>query len=217
MEDIEESLAHTERAEFRKFGGSRGAGSRDCALCGILFDVKDVILESSVKTLHLSSTAVGLRNDGDVTIRSTMRWKAYGSGIWQEFAVSKAGYCPMYRPRILNAKSIDIKIVRGWLRKCSQRCHNPGHSSHSVTHLRVIDCASKQIVKAPDECSYVALSYVWGESQSALSGASQGKFPRTIADSITFSLALGFKYLWVDFYVCGTDGVVTPLSKLTQL
>jgi hypothetical protein len=46
------------------------------------------------------------------------------------------------------------------------------------------------------------LSYVWGGTKS--SGKDQDKFPATICDAITVTVQLGYRYLWVDQYVCNS-------------
>lgn len=57
------------------------------------------------------------------------------------------------------------------------------------------------MIEAPEQCAYVALSYVWGTAQFPGPEKQDGQFPATIEDSIVVSLALGFEYLWVDRYV----------------
>ncbi|KAF2253321.1 HET-domain-containing protein, partial [Trematosphaeria pertusa] len=66
--------------------------------------------------------------------------------------------------------------------------------------FKVIDCGTKSVIEAPEKCSYIALSYVWGGGQGSGQAHVEGIFPATIDDSIMVALALGFKYLWVDRY-----------------
>jgi len=78
--------------------------------------------------------------------------------------------------------------------------------------FRVIDVIERRIVEL-DECSFVALSYVWGVDQrlsllTALrstiedmkkeGGLLASQLPRTIEDAITVCIQLGHRYLWAD-------------------
>jgi hypothetical protein len=108
-----------------------------------------------------------------------------------------------YLLRKLDSEVIDYEILRHWLRYC--KCH---HTKCTQTYdsiipgLRVIDCTTETVVHAPEDTTfhYVALSYVWGGTKS--SGKDQDEFPATIRDAITVTIRLGYRYLWVDQYVC---------------
>ncbi|KIM99873.1 hypothetical protein OIDMADRAFT_126407 [Oidiodendron maius Zn] len=71
--------------------------------------------------------------------------------------------------------------------------------------LRVIECSTRRLVKAPEDCIYLALSYVWGsptDSEPEVRGNDflPCQLPLTIEDAITVTLQLGHEYLWVDRY-----------------
>lgn len=75
-----------------------------------------------------------------------------------------------------------------------------------LSGLLVIDCFSRQVVVADPDCTYVALSYVWGPDghdgdkrvfRTDLRGR---RLPRTIRDAMNVVRVLGMKYLWVDRY-----------------
>ncbi|KAM0440765.1 hypothetical protein ACHAPT_000066 [Fusarium lateritium] len=70
---------------------------------------------------------------------------------------------------------------------------------------------SLQVMPAPEDVPYLAFSYVWGFPQEAITmgaPASDGSrsiggiasLPATIADAISVTVKLGFRYLWVDRY-----------------
>lgn len=107
------------------------------------------------------------------------------------------------RMRRILPDEIDYELVRGWLHHCEEdheTCRRSKDDQVPVPGFQVIDCFTKSIVTAPsDDFSYVALSYVWGQQQTADPDSSG--FPGTIEDSIAVTLALGFQYLWVDRYV----------------
>jgi hypothetical protein len=52
---------------------------------------------------------------------------------------------------------------------------------------------TRKVVPMAKACSYVALSYVWGNCLDDAPGLSV--FPRTIEDALTVTQALGFEYL----------------------
>jgi len=64
--------------------------------------------------------------------------------------------------------------------------------------VRVIDCTERKVIQMPTNCNFVALSYVWGTLKTSLRLEDA---PATIKDSISVTLALGYRYLWVDRYV----------------
>jgi hypothetical protein len=69
---------------------------------------------------------------------------------------------------------------------------------NALRGLKVIDCQNKTVIIAPTSCNYVAVSYVWGNSPQIPSESS--KFAPVIEDSISVTLSLGLRYLWVDKY-----------------
>ncbi|KAI6084285.1 heterokaryon incompatibility protein-domain-containing protein [Hypoxylon rubiginosum] len=72
-----------------------------------------------------------------------------------------------------------------------------------VDRLRVIDCVTRNVVQAPEDCQYLALSYVWGSQKNA--AAIIGDFPPVVEDSIKVTIELGFRYLWVDRHCISQD------------
>ena len=109
----------------------------------------------------------------------------------------------------LDLDNLDYALFRRWLHHC--RDHHGSHCdwTHSspIPGLRVIDCDTMQVVPAPeDDFRYVALSYVWGNtiaSRNAESG-----FPSTIRDAVIVTTELGYRYLWVDQYVCSLTSLL---------
>ncbi|CZR67558.1 uncharacterized protein PAC_17457 [Phialocephala subalpina] len=64
----------------------------------------------------------------------------------------------------------------------------------------MIDCETRKIVPASNN-PYIALSYVWGQISSPSSSSLEflpEDLPHTIEDSITVTLRLGLRYLWID-------------------
>ena len=101
------------------------------------------------------------------------------------------------------SKRVDFAKVRPGLEACkaSHKSCEPAKSLQ-LHNLRVIDCIREAVVMAPTACSFVALSYVWGElpADSYVLG-SRIALPPTIEDAVKSTRELGYQYLWVDRYV----------------
>jgi hypothetical protein len=114
---------------------------------------------------------------------------------------------PWYRRNVSDEIGpAEVSRIGEWLALCRQhhRKCSPTHQNSTLRGLRVIDCIERCVVTAPAACSYVALSYVWGEilgHEQLFSDVKTNNLPQTIQDSIEVTQRLGFQYLWVDRYV----------------
>lgn len=119
--------------------------------------------------------------------------------------------------RMLQPDYVDYRLLRAWVDVCQD--------SHEVTckiddqiysHLKVIDCSEKTIVRLPPSCEYLALSYVWGAqghdedfnvvpADSANMDGLPKSLPTVIKDAIIATQELGWRYLWVDRYCIDQD------------
>lgn len=86
-------------------------------------------------------------------------------------------------------------IMRDCLRNHKRTCTTI--SRGDIPGLQVIDSESRTVVKAPPQCKYLALSYVWGKVKHSEDLNSP---PPVIADSLALCAHLGFKYIWIDQY-----------------
>ncbi|PVI08197.1 HET-domain-containing protein [Periconia macrospinosa] len=127
-----------------------------------------------------------------------------------------------YTPRLMNHDAVDYDVIRGWINHCSD-AHSTDKCvatrTENLPGFKVIDCRSKETIPAPSHCVYVALSYVWGKQQST-KASYQKHFPRTVQDSIKVCLALGYDYLWVDFYCIdqlNADDKQTQIAKMDHI
>jgi hypothetical protein len=109
----------------------------------------------------------------------------------------------MYGVRLLNPEAFDVEATNHWIAYC-QSNHGATCRLQSLPRMQsfqVIDCETKSIIKAPPQCLYVALSYVWGGCSTTESSPSILECaPKLILDSIEVTKKLKFKYLWVDRY-----------------
>jgi hypothetical protein len=135
---------------------------------------------------------------------------------------------PARSARIVQDKSSDIILMKLHLQRCVGRhgeiCERKRHTlrllprsasdlNRQPTSLRVIDVENLQVVSAPSDCSYVALSYIWvrpkerqpptltKDSFQAFcepQGFLMPRLAQAISDDITVCRKLGEQYLWVD-------------------
>ncbi|KAF2741999.1 HET-domain-containing protein [Sporormia fimetaria CBS 119925] len=116
---------------------------------------------------------------------------------------------------------VDFKRVRCWLIECHALFAESTLNHHlSVRGLRLIDCRNRTLVAAPLDSHFVALSYVWGhrvEGQGPQIPLEAGEQPRTIEDSITVTLALGYRYLWIDRYCIDKGNVEDKHEQVQQM
>ncbi|PMD37884.1 HET-domain-containing protein, partial [Hyaloscypha variabilis F] len=91
---------------------------------------------------------------------------------------------------------------------------------------KVIDCKTRAIVKAPPNCKYAALSYVWGTPEAGTVdqsiGNAQGIFatdvcPAVIRDSLLATLSLDLQYLWVDRYCIDQADAKEKHDQISQM
>lgn len=185
----------------------RGDTYARCRLCQFLKMV-GVTDQNGIIPINMSSirsSAIG-PHDKDIIKRSNAPIfvipAAAHHGRRAFAAVDKGLHIPSTSPRQVYAFSINYELIKGWIKECHyhiQKCGLP--HAMVMRGFKVIDCQTRSIVRPGQRCPYVALSYVWGPQVSRTSV--ETLFPRTIADSIEVTLQLGYRYLWVDRYVCG--------------
>jgi len=110
--------------------------------------------------------------------------------------------------------------IRNYISKCQSSHGAKGWPSCQtdddmplLVPLKVLDCQTRNIIKAPSNCPYLSLSYVWGSNTSSFHGL---KYPATIEDAITVTLRLGYRYLWVDQY-CINQNSADKMIHIQQM
>ncbi|PQE08780.1 hypothetical protein CJF31_00010294 [Rutstroemia sp. NJR-2017a BVV2] len=95
--------------------------------------------------------------------------------------------------------------------------------------FRVIDVEDSMIIPAPDHCSFVVLSYVWGETRfptlkksnhrelQAHNSLTSWHVPKTIADAMEVSRILKIRYLWVDALCILQDDEDDKAAQIQQM
>ncbi|KAK8112430.1 hypothetical protein PG984_012956 [Apiospora sp. TS-2023a] len=105
-------------------------------------------------------------------------------------------------PRPIDANAIiDIQHIRDLIGACSEKHGSCLNRQEMIQGLKVIDCITQDVIVAPRSCQYLALSYVWGVTQ----GERNTPFSKVVQDSIAVTIALGYRYIWVDRYCIDQD------------
>lgn len=117
--------------------------------------------------------------------------------------------------RGIDPKWIDLDTLRKWLKTCdtehSGHCKIPPWSAASGPQW-LIDVDNLCLVRAHEDCSYAALSYVWGQVETLTTTKDNLSFlqepmslkahhdylSRVIKDTMQLVSLLGIDYLWVD-------------------
>ncbi|RFU78780.1 het-domain-containing [Trichoderma arundinaceum] len=139
----------------------------------------------------------------------------------------------------------DLELARAWVENCDMGHTNcqpvvPGVPSEALhPHTRFIDSTARCLVSLDEITSplkFIALSYVWGvdyqlrttsatfqefqrklPDSAAAEGNDNGRLPKTINDAMEVTLALGYRYLWVDALCIVQDSLPDLDIQLTQM
>jgi hypothetical protein len=118
--------------------------------------------------------------------------------------------------RRVDRQRANIPLIQSWFHRCQQihgrSCEESGNAATNLPWFRVIDVHTRNVIVAPANCRYVALSYVWGRMKQFVARESDFKadeygreylplperLTRTISDAFFVVKSLGERYLWVD-------------------
>ena len=79
---------------------------------------------------------------------------------------------PSFRVRMIKPERVDFSLLKTWLHFC-RRYHGCGRKSTPPSNLTVIDCDKRKVTRAPQNCIYLALSYVWGTPATEINMSKQ--------------------------------------------
>ncbi|KAI0976649.1 heterokaryon incompatibility protein-domain-containing protein [Xylaria arbuscula] len=172
--------------------------------------------------------ALGLRNEVSEYFLAAVP-QTYSScidGVYEKALrdqVTERGYLvchqsssrPLFTPRLISSL-FDPSVVEDWLSCCQvhhMHCLRDRYSPrlHRIpSHLNLIDCESRRIVRSSTsdqqtELEYVALSYIWSKTSNTSTFLNECSklpvcLPRAIEDAILVTLSLGYRFIWVDRY-----------------
>jgi hypothetical protein len=120
----------------------------------------------------------------------------------------------------MNSNHINFENVLPWLKYCKKDHEICRLSKRPLLPTWVIDCARGEVVPAPEHCDYATLSYVWGNSPDDSHVTSDGLLvnaPATIRDALTVTLALGYRYIWIDRYCINQNDSAEKLAQIHQM
>lgn len=190
-----------------------------CKICVFLstlkqsfLDVDQCVLKALPLSRHFSYNGPFIQHTGMSTTRcillSITGEKARGKYCHRLPGLAVIRRDDLESRRILPS-SVDYNKFKGLVRICEekhQRCCAIS-SQPNVLGLEVIDTRTQAVIKAPDRCKYLALSYVWGKQADDSSVHNINDSPLVIKDAISVTKAMGYSYLWVDRYV-GRHGLL---------
>jgi hypothetical protein len=133
--------------------------------------------------------------------------------------------------RKLVPPSFDTEKAQKWLASCLET--HPRDCNYEVElpnqpPIMLIDCEDLSIREAKPGCQWFALSYVWSIAHGNVSPKdvtleeSNGlklpcKRPNIVMDAIKVTLALGYKYLWIDKYCIDQENSAMKALQLVQM
>ncbi|CAG9981499.1 unnamed protein product [Clonostachys byssicola] len=107
----------------------------------------------------------------------------------------------------------SLAVAKAWMERCETEHETCRRLNVGKLPSRVIEVSSDSHpprihISVGEQLPYVALSYCWGAEQNIrllstnietyMEGIPNDSIPRTIADALKITKAMGLKYLWVD-------------------
>ena len=223
------------------FRHSSDLSQRKCSLCNLIFDAikarnsgsrirdqdtSDDLNHHDCVNFPISSIHIQLYNIGRydpskrvLTVDIYSQLNPTGRAFKFRFWFAKSGRGPAVRSMI-NPHQIDLNHFMYGLKSCKfkhgDRCRPQAH--HKIPNFKLIDTWTDRVITSQEGWSYIALSYVWGNTQNfRLKSADfiryhypigssetfyaqldRHKLPRTIRDAMFLVETLGERYFWVD-------------------
>lgn len=157
-------------------------------------------------------------------------WHKNRSFQWMEFEVviRPEGESSPVERKLEKHPNVHLEKMRTILADCEQNHEECKVTLNTLDEMMVIDIENLNIVDAPTECRYCALSYVWGKSSKrwltltkdnaaslrAPNSLVGGSLSQTILDAIQVCKELGECYLWVDSLCIVQDD---PVNQMRQI
>jgi hypothetical protein len=124
--------------------------------------------------------------------------------------------------------SFDVEFAKNCIAYCREKhgttCNESVAGVNTTLCLRVIDCKTRRVIVAPPDCSYAALSYVWGatdpepmKESKIVDTANLDGCPKIVSDGIEATLKIGFQYLWVDRYCIDQNDSLDKHNQIRQM
>ncbi|RYC54011.1 hypothetical protein CHU98_g12196 [Xylaria longipes] len=162
-------------------------------------------------------------------------FKGRGSEVIRKLILAaRNGVAVLSRPQGVSNSAIpqpipeyyEPSMIRDWIQYC-QKYHKLCLPNPSVVKdLQLIDCDTRTIRPAAEGDQYVALSYLWGKSDTHSDHGMQHAsgfrelpvtLPQVIDDAISVTMALGYHYLWVDKFCIDQDDWNIKHDQIRQM
>lgn len=135
------------------------------------------------------------------------------------------------------SSSVDPSIIKFWLEECEHKhtstCGSPvlPEAVGELRNLKLLDVYNLQVVDAPENPYYYALSYVWGgisppEPTTCSTPGSTGirdyskawnAIPKTIRDAVLLVKQLQGKYIWIDSLCINQTDSAEKMEQIVQM
>jgi hypothetical protein len=129
---------------------------------------------------------------------------------------------------------LDLALIRGWLSQCEhghQVCQQIRSRYPKPLSVLMFDVHKSRVVPAKTTERYIALSYVLGDFESqtprqcipshvkseGAAGVPYDTLPRVVQDAIRVVLALGERYLWIDYLCIPQDNEIERIRLISQM
>ncbi|CAG9970342.1 unnamed protein product [Clonostachys byssicola] len=139
--------------------------------------------------------------------------------------------------QLLDAHWIDRDLAGSWKSACASLhdglCKEfPNRALSSIRPAWLVDVKRQCLVAATEDCSYIALSYVWGsqstfnttesdlirlQNEGSLSGLLTKPIARTIRDAMGIVELLSEQYLWVDTLCIVQDNIAQKGLEIAKM
>jgi hypothetical protein len=188
----------------------RSSTCRVCRFLGNVITTHEIPFFPSEPPYHLKfkkNMAIEDQHIGELEfVRATSRDLWPLTSDVRVLVIQKRSHAMDRKFQSLMIGGMPLEVLKDSMAICQQE---HGHecspkNAKLLQDVKVLDCETCEVVPAPTDCSYVALSYVWGArmtNPSMKATLMPGNLPRTVADSCFVVQSLGYKYLWVDRYV----------------
>ncbi|KAI0388304.1 heterokaryon incompatibility protein-domain-containing protein [Xylariaceae sp. FL0594] len=131
-------------------------------------------------------------------------------------------FAPQIVPPLFNPGT-----AKHWLGYCKDHHRSPCNlETTPVCGLQLIDCKTLSVEGGDTGIPYITLSYVWGGNQQTAGGMVRyvegrrllpEQLPAVIRDSIDVTLALGYRYLWVDKFCIDQNNPDVKHNQIQQM
>lgn len=223
-----DSLLDNENLEVRSLNATvEELRNSSCKICAVLSTIKEQFLDGKNCVLKALPLCRSLTYDGhslsypssspNIPSRCTVLSIFEETDPYNE-SLGPRGLAVVrldeLKSRRIAQTSVDYNNLKHLIKICEgehkESC--AAGTGPNVLGLEVINTKTQEVIKAPDDCEYLALSYVWGKGEVGSFFHDIQNAPPVVKDAISVTNTMGYSYLWVDRYVCQCVKICTQVS-----